>query len=67
MSQNLYEELTFSSDNTSRKDDEKLTEPWLFFWLGNASLLAYNIAINAIDIYVDLTNDPSVIDVPLIV
>ena len=60
MSQNLYEELTFSSDNTSRKDDEKLTEPWLFFWLGNASLLAYNIAINAIDIYVDLTNDPGV-------
>ena len=56
----IYEELAYSVDSASINDEDKITESWLFFWLGNASLLAYNIAINAIDIYVDLTNDSGV-------
>ncbi|EAX92073.1 Nucleoside transporter family protein [Trichomonas vaginalis G3] len=32
----------------------------LFFWLGNASLLVYNVVINAIDIYIHLSHRKSV-------
>lgn len=35
-------------------------ESWLFFWLGNVSLLVFNIAINAIDIYKVITKDNNI-------
>lgn len=35
---------------------ERKTEKFLFFLLGNAALLIYNIVINAVDIFNDITN-----------
>ena len=57
----MFEELVpSSSDLTDKIEEKRSTQAWLFFWLGNACLLAYNIAINAIDIYVVLTKNQNV-------
>ncbi|KAH0789874.1 Nucleoside transporter family protein [Histomonas meleagridis] len=41
-------------------EENTQTHPALFFLLGNASLLAFNIIINAIDIYIRLTNNNNI-------
>ena len=57
-----------NQDNTEQLIDElnpsekETVEPqsWLFFWLGNTSLLAFNIIINALDIYIAKTGNQSI-------
>lgn len=41
-------------ETTDVPEGEKKSENWLFFWLGDASLLAWNMVLNAIDIYAKL-------------
>lgn len=51
-------QLLEEKDQFLSEDTENINvnpERYLFFWLGNASLLVYNIVINAIDIYSELT------------
>ena len=50
------EQIAIPESGQSSKDPQKL----LFFLLGNSSLLAYNVIINAIDIYKEATQRESI-------
>lgn len=61
LDENLLSE-DFSSVSESRKPSKSEVQYMLFFMLGNASLLCFNIIINAIDIYQNITKNNSVGD-----